>query len=82
VVVQHQLYKGAPNHGSSHEDGNNLGNDDFNSNGENGGVILKPKENNRPIHGVGQTSIKVVELLFVAKLMGSMFTKINITIDD
>jgi len=58
-----------------HEDGNNLGNDDFNFNGKNGGVILKPKEDNQPVHGVGQTSIKVVELLlFVVKLMGSMFT--------
>ncbi len=74
MVVQHQLYKRAPNHGSSHEYGNNLGNDDFNSNGKNGCLILKRKEDNQPMHGVGQTSIKVVELLFVAKLMGSMFT--------
>ncbi len=73
MVVQHQLYKCGPNHGSSHEDGNNLGNDDFDFNGKNGGVILKSKKDNQPIHGVGQTSIKVVELLFVAKLMGSMF---------
>jgi hypothetical protein len=57
----------APNHGSSYENGNNLGYGDSNYDAENDGVIIKSKEDKKPIHGASQTFIEVVETTFCFK---------------
>jgi hypothetical protein len=56
-------------HGFSYEDGNNLGYGDSNYDAENDGVIIKSKEDKKPIHGASQTFVEVVEPPFVSKPM-------------
>ncbi len=68
-VVSHQLYKHAPNHGSSYEDGNNSRYGDSNYDAKTDGVIIKSEEDKKPIHGASQTFIEVVEPPFVSKPM-------------